>query len=207
MIIRLIAAVFLIYAFGFLGFAVTLPSPAAKTETDAVIVLTGGPGRIARGLNVVESGQAQEMFVSGVDPEVKPGEFADEFNVSRRMMNCCVTLGYLAVDTRSNAGEVAQWLKEKEFTSVRLVTTDWHMARAHSEVRGMLPEETRIVKDAVPSHPDLATLFLEYNKLLASEVSQGVPDDIPVELPEGLPGTGDDTGADNGSEHSDDPAS
>ena len=203
MITRLLAAVFLIYAFGFLGFAVTLPSPAGKTETDAVIVLTGGPGRIARGIDVIESGQAEEMFVSGVDPEVKPGEFAEQFNVSNRLMNCCVTLGYLAVDTRSNAGEVATWLEEKGFTSVRLVTTDWHMARAHSEVSGLLPQDTRIVKDAVPSHPDLATLFLEYNKLLASEVSQGVPDEMPVDLP----GTGGDAGEDTVSEQADAPAS
>ena len=174
MILRLLAAVFLVYAFGFLGFAVTLPSPSGKTETDAVIVLTGGSGRIARGLEVVESGQAKEMFVSGVDPEVKPAEFADQFEVSRRTMDCCVTLGFLAVDTRSNAGEVAQWMKEKEFTSARLVTTDWHMARAHSEVSSTLPAGISIIKDAVVSHPDLATLFLEYNKLLASEISQGL---------------------------------
>ena len=160
MILRFLAALFLIYAFGFLAFAVTLPAPAAKTETDAVIVLTGGAGRIARGIEVVESGQAKEMFVSGVDPEVKPGEFAQQFKVSRRTMDCCVTLGYLAVDTRSNAGEVAQWMEEKEFTSARLVTTDWHMARANSEVSGSLPEGTRIVQDAVVSHPDLGTLFL-----------------------------------------------
>lgn len=175
MILRFFAALVLIYAFGFVAFATTLPTPASETKTDAVIVLTGGPGRIARGLEVVTSDQAQEMFVSGVDPEVKPAEFAAEFEVSQRTMNCCVTLGYLAVDTRSNAGEVAQWMKEKEFTSARLVTTDWHMARAYSEVAGTLPAETRLVKDAVASHPDLATLFLEYNKLLASEISQGLP--------------------------------
>lgn len=175
MILRFVAGLVLIYAFGFLAFAVTLPGPSAETKTDAVIVLTGGPGRIARGLEVVASGEAKEMFVSGVDPEVKPGEFAAEFDVPRRTMNCCVTLGYLAVDTRSNAGEVAQWMKEKEFTSARLVTTDWHMARASSEVTETLPEEIRLVKDAVVSHPDLATLFLEYNKLLASEISQGLP--------------------------------
>ena len=175
MILRFIAGLVLIYAFGFLSFAVTLPGPATETRTDAVIVLTGGPGRIARGLEVVGSDQAREMFVSGVDPEVKPGEFAAEFEVPRATMNCCVTLGYLAVDTRSNAGEVAQWMKEKEFTSARLVTTDWHMARAASEVSQSLPGDIRLVKDAVVSHPDLATLFLEYNKLLASEVSQGLP--------------------------------
>ena len=183
MILRLLAAIFLVYAFGFIGFAVTLPGPAGKAETDAVIVLTGGQGRIARGLEVIDSGQAKEMFVSGVDPEVKPGEFAEEFKVARRTMECCVTLGYLAVDTRSNAGEVAQWMADKEFTSARLVTTNWHMARAYSEVTGSLPDNISVIQDAVVAHPDLATLFLEYNKLLASTLSQGVSEEIPAILP------------------------
>ena len=175
MILRFVSAVLLVYAFGFLGFAVTLPKPVAGKETDAVIVLTGGAGRIARGIDVVEEGLAKELFVSGVDPEVKQGEFAAEFQVPRRLMNCCVTLGYLAVDTRSNAGEAAEWLKENEFSSVRLVTTDWHMARASSEFTEALPENMRVVRDAVKSHPDLATLYLEYNKLLAATISQGLP--------------------------------
>jgi len=90
-------------------------------------------------------------------------------------MDCCVTLGYLAVDTRSNAGEAAAWLAKNEFSSVRLVTTDWHMARTVAEFREALPPDARIVEDAVRSQPDLATLFLEYNKLLAATVSQGLP--------------------------------
>ena len=175
MILRFVAAILLVYAFGFLGFAVTLPKPLAGQPTDAVIVPTGGPGRIARGLDIVERDLAKQLFVSGVDPEVKPGEFAAEFDVSSRTMECCVTLGYLAVDTRSNAGEAAQWLKENDFTSVRLVTTDWHMARTVSEFSSALPEGTVIEKDAVVSSPELATLFLEYNKLIAAAVSQGLP--------------------------------
>ncbi len=175
MILRFFAAALLVYAFGFLGFAVSLPKPLAGEPTDAVIVLTGGPGRIARGLSVVDQGLAKEMFVSGVDPEVRPAEFAAEFDVSRGTMECCVKLGYLAVDTRTNAGEAAKWLRENKFTSVRLVTTDWHMARASSEFEETLPPDIRVVEDAVTSHPSLATLFLEYNKLLAAVVSQGLP--------------------------------
>jgi uncharacterized SAM-binding protein YcdF (DUF218 family) len=174
-ILRAAAAALLIYAFGFLGFALTLPQPVSGEKTDAVIVLTGGPGRIARGIDVVQQGLARELFVSGVDPEVKSKEFAQEFQVPARLMRCCVTLGYLAVDTRSNAGEAAQWLKENKFSSVRLVTTDWHMARAASEFSEALPRNTVIVRDAVKSSPNLATLFLEYNKLIAATVSQGLP--------------------------------
>ena len=175
MILRLFAAAVLVYAFGFLAFAVSLPKPVSGQRTDAVIVLTGGPGRIARGLEVVDEGLAEQMFVSGVDPEVTPAEFASEFDVPRRTMECCVKLGYLAVDTRSNAGEAAQWMKDNDVETVRLVTTDWHMRRAASEMRGALPEDVTIVEDAVPSDPDFRQLFLEYNKLLLATVSQGIP--------------------------------
>ena len=175
MILRFAAFLVLVYALGFLGFAVTLPQPLGETKTDAVIVPTGASGRIARGLEVLREGQAEQLFVSGVDPEVKPDEFAAQFEVTRREMRCCVTLGFLAVDTRSNAGETAQWLADNEIDSVRLVTTDWHMRRAAGEMRDAVPEAVVIYEDAVPSNPDFAQLFLEYNKLLASAVSQGIP--------------------------------
>lgn len=175
MIARLAGFVALIYAIGFLYFAVTLPGPIGHARTDAVLVPTGGPGRIARGLEVLRDGDARRMFVSGVDPEVKPKEFAKEFGVRAKEMACCVTLGFLAVDTRSNAGEAAQWLSSNDVRTVRLVTTDWHLRRAAAELAHTIPAQITVVEDAVPSDPVLGELFLEYNKLLAALVSQGWP--------------------------------
>lgn len=173
MIARLAGFVALVYAVGFLYFAVTLPGPIERARTDAVLVPTGGPGRIGRGIEVIREGEAKRMFVSGVDPEVKPREFAREFDVTAREMQCCVTLGYLAVDTRSNAGEAAQWLASNDVRTVRLVTTDWHMRRASAELRYSIPGTVSVIEDAVPSDPALGQLFLEYNKLLAALVTQG----------------------------------
>ena len=175
MIARVAGFVALFYAIGFLYFALTLPGPIGHAKTDAVLVPTGGPGRIARGLEVMRDGDARQMFVSGVDPEVKPKEFAQEFDVRAKEMACCVTLGYLAVDTRSNAGEAAQWLTSNDIRTVRLVTTDWHMRRAAAELRHTIPARIATIEDAVPSDPALGELFLEYNKLLAALVSQGWP--------------------------------
>jgi uncharacterized SAM-binding protein YcdF (DUF218 family) len=174
-IARLAGFVALFYAIGFLTFAVTLPGPVGRAKTDAVLVPTGGAGRIARGLEVLREGDARRMFVSGVDPEVKPGEFAREFDVRAREMRCCVTLGYLAVDTRSNAGEAAQWMVSNDVRTVRLVTTDWHMRRAAAELRHSIPDTVAVIEDGVPSDPALGQLFLEYNKLLAALVTQGWP--------------------------------
>lgn len=173
MIARLIGFIVLFYAIGFIMFAVTLPGELGHAKTDAVLVPTGGPGRIARGLEVLRDGDAQWLFVTGVDPEVKPSEFAREFKVRPREMSCCVKLGFLAVDTRSNAGEAAQWLESNDIRTVRLVTTDWHMRRASAELRHSIPAGISVIEDAVPSDPALGQVYLEYNKLLAALVSQG----------------------------------
>lgn len=168
---RILSLAVLVWALGFLWFVVFLPKPAESVKTDAVIALTGGPGRIARGLEVLDQGLAKRMLVSGVDKEVRPQEFAAEFGVSPRTMACCVTLGFTAVDTRSNASETAKWVAQNEIRSLRLVTTDWHMRRAAGELDRTLPEFVTVVRDAVPSQPDLGTLFLEYHKLIASRAA------------------------------------
>lgn len=171
MIRRALSLLFLVWALGFLWFVVFLPKPSEGVTTDAVIALTGGPGRIARGLTVLDRGLANKMLVSGVDKEVRPQEFAAQFGVSPKTMACCVTLGFTAVDTRSNASETAKWVAQNEVRSLRLVTTDWHMRRAAGELDRTLPEHVTVIRDAVPSQPDLGTLFLEYHKLIASRAA------------------------------------
>lgn len=171
MIRRILSAILLLWAIGFLWFAAALPQPAGDVETDAVIVPTGGAGRIPHGLEVLDQGLAEKMLVTGVDREVKPEEFAAEFEVSDDQMECCVTLGFAAVDTRSNAAETAQWVADEKVKSLRLVTTDWHMRRAASELDRMLPGDIKVVRDAVPSEPSMGSLFLEYHKLLASKLA------------------------------------
>ncbi|MEL7198213.1 MAG: YdcF family protein [Pseudomonadota bacterium] len=168
---RILSGLFLVWALGFLWFTVSLPGPAGDDKTDAVIVPTGAAGRIAQGLAVMDEGLTDQMLVSGVDRDVTLQEFAIEFEVDEARMECCVALGFSATDTRTNATESAQWVKSNDVTSVRLVTSDWHMRRAAGELDRRLPETVTVIRDAVPSQPSLATLFLEYNKLIASSLS------------------------------------
>lgn len=164
---RLLSMLLLVWAFGFLGFALFLPRPGDGERTDAVVVLTGGEGRIPRGLAILREGKARKMLVAGVDREVKPREFAAEYEVEPRLMACCITLGYQSVDTRSNALEAARWIADANVRTVRLVTTDWHMRRAAFDLARVAPKDTVIVRDAVTSRPRFRILFLEYHKLLA----------------------------------------
>lgn len=171
MVRRAFSLIVLAWLLGFLWFAIALPQPRNGGRTDAVVVLTGASGRIARGLEALDKGWAKQMLVSGVDREVRPREFQAEYDVPARLMRCCVTLGFESVDTQSNARETADWLLRHKIRSVRLVTTDWHMSRAAYELGRMMPDGVVIVRDAVPSRPSLRTLFLEYHKLLARRLS------------------------------------
>lgn len=168
MIRRGLALALVAWAFGFLWFAIALPQPAGAERTDAIVVPTGSGGRIPRGLALLREHAAPRMLVTGVYEDVRPGEFAAEYDVSPALMECCVTLGFAALDTRGNAREAAAWVAATKVSSIRLVTSDWHMRRAAAELEDKLPPGTVVVRDAVRSQPTLWILFLEYHKLLAA---------------------------------------
>jgi uncharacterized SAM-binding protein YcdF (DUF218 family) len=164
MIRRIVSLILLIWALGFGVFTVTLPKSAGGELTDAVVALTGGKGRIERGLAILEARQAQRMLVSGVDPSVREAELATLQGAPLALFKCCVDLGKEAVDTRTNADEAARWLGKRGYKSVRLVTTDWHMPRARLELRRAVGKDIRVVGDSVESAPGFLVLMREYNK-------------------------------------------
>jgi uncharacterized SAM-binding protein YcdF (DUF218 family) len=164
MIRRILSLILLLWALGFAWFAIDLPQPAGNQNTDAIVVLTGGPGRIQRGLDILQAGHAQRMLVSGVDRRVRLADLESAFHAPANMLSR-IDLGRSAVDTRSNALETRRWIASHHYKSIRLVTTDWHMRRARFELRQVLNEAT-VVPDAVPSEPDLMGLLREYHKYL-----------------------------------------
>ncbi|MBB5684063.1 ElyC/SanA/YdcF family protein [Sphingobium boeckii] len=171
MIKRILSIVPLIWALGFAAFVIWLPRPADGEKTDAIVVLTGGPGRIERGLTMLKAGKAEAMLVSGVNRDVKPRELANLTNAPIALYDCCIDLGHEAVDTRSNALETAAWLKAKKYSTIRLVTTDWHMRRARFELARVLDGQVDVTGDAVKSDPGFYVLFKEYHKYLLSRIA------------------------------------
>lgn len=167
MIRRALALLFVFWFLGLVWFAMFLPGPADAGKTDAVVVLTGGAGRFERGLDTLKAGQADRMLVSGVDPTVRRAEFEVLRNVPPKISRCCIDLDKASVDTISNARETARWIKGRNYRSVRLVTSDWHMRRAKMELDHVVGPGVRVVGDAVRSNPSLTQLFKEYNKLVA----------------------------------------
>ncbi|AGH50632.1 MULTISPECIES: YdcF family protein [Sphingomonadales] len=171
MISRIVAGALLLWMLGFAWFAIAMPGPADDRTTDAIVVLTGGPGRIQRGLHLLERNKAKRMLVSGADRRVRPAEFAEAYGAPLKLVDCCVDLGNEAVDTRSNADETVEWVTRHHYRSVRLVTTDWHMRRARFELSRVLGGNVLLLADAVPSEPGLGVLFTEYHKYLLRRVA------------------------------------
>lgn len=170
--LRLLSFVAIAWVMGFVAFMLLLGAPAADDiRTDAIVVPTGGAGRIERGIALVGQRQARRMLVTGVGAGVRKVDLVPRSGGRPDLLACCVDLGADAFDTRSNGEETARWVREHRYLSVRLVTSDWHLARARMELRAALGPEVRIVGDGVRSDPRLGILVNEYNKLILRRIA------------------------------------
>lgn len=127
---------------GFLWFLGELPQRATAPEraTDAIVVLTGGSGRVARGLELMEAGKAKKLFISGVYYAVDVNELLRVAERNPEDLSCCISLGYEAGNTRGNAEETAVWIHKQGYDSLRLVTSAYHMPRSLLQFRRLMPQ-------------------------------------------------------------------
>ncbi len=172
MIVRLGSFLLVLYVLGFILFSVSLGEPASsRTETQAIVAITGGAGRIERGIELLDDDRGERMLIAGADPAVTKEDLVRRLGGQRALVRCCVDLGSESVDTRSNAEEAKRWLDRRGYDSIRLITSDWHMRRAGYEFRRVLGPDVDILEDAVTSEPQFVTLFGEYNKYLLRRIA------------------------------------
>ncbi len=177
----------LVWASGLYRFSQLIPQPLPDNQvaTDAIVVLTGGAGRVGEGLSLLERGLAKKLFVSGVYRGVDVQEL---LKVARRApgnLECCIALGYAADNTRGNARETADWMRRENISSIRIVTASYHMPRSLLEFRRALPADVRIVPH--PVFPDgfpteswwrnvsaMRLAISEYHKYLLARLDEGL---------------------------------
>jgi uncharacterized SAM-binding protein YcdF (DUF218 family) len=171
-IFRFGSLLLILYVLGFILFSVTLGKPVDESvETDGVVAITGGAGRIERGIDILDADGGKRMLVAGADPAVTKDDLVRRLGGKRRLVRCCVDLGSESVDTRSNAEEARRWIEKNGFKSMRLITSDWHMRRAAYEFHREMGDDISLVEDAVPSEPRFLTLFGEYNKYVLRRIA------------------------------------
>ena len=173
----IVIAVLVVWLAGLIAYANAIPMQLAddETRTDAIVVLTGGSGRLDEGLRLLSIGMAERLFVSGVyqglDVKALLALSKDNpYELERR-----IGIGG-ATNTTGNARETAVWVAAEGVTSLRLVTSGYHMPRSLLEFHHAMPDVDIIAHPVFVKHvkvgrwwawPGTTGLILgEYNKFL-----------------------------------------
>ncbi len=176
----LVVAIILLWLGGLLQFASQLPrqGPASPGVRDAIVVLTGGTGRLSVGLRLLADDKGGRLLISGVKTGISADELRARHAEAAGKFSCCIDLGYQAHDTPGNATEAALWTQKHGFRSLHLVTASYHMPRSMLLFQQAMPDVRLQPIPVFPEHVKLARwwfypgtlklLSVEYSKYLIS---------------------------------------
>jgi uncharacterized SAM-binding protein YcdF (DUF218 family) len=178
-LLKVIAALVLLYVAGFALFVATLPSkPAQAPEADAIVTLTGGDARLRAAVGLFEQGTGKRLLITGVNKTSTKEELQRRAKGGARFA-CCADLGYAAEDTYGNAVEAADWTASHHYKSLIVVTASYHMPRSLRLFHSLMPDVRLVPYPVEPEGVNLSawwrpgTLHLlhnEYLKYMASIV-------------------------------------
>lgn len=163
---------------GFLWFADSVTSLRAPdgVKADAIVVLTGGYLRIEQAVGLLRDGAGKRLLISGAHPSTTPNQIRKVTQGSADLFDCCVDIGYDAIDTIGNANEIARWIRDHGYKTVLVVTNNYHMIRSLHELRQADPVTDFIAYPVINAdlarrawfmEPDtLRTMLGEYGKVV-----------------------------------------
>ena len=144
-----------------------------ENYNSAIVVLTGGKGRINKGIELFDNNFAKFLIISGVFRESE-SEIKDIIDKKLLKQTCCVVFDKNATNTQENAIEVAKWLDDnRSIKKLILVSSYYHLPRSYmifSNVMDnidikLVPVEFRIRLDkSIFFHIRIITL--EYFKII-----------------------------------------
>jgi len=181
-----ISLIFLIaWGAGLFTFAAKIPDQvrAEDKQTDAIVVLTGGSGRLRAGLDLLLAERADHLFISGVYGGVDVRQLLAILKQRPDEIENRVSIGN-AVDTIENALETKNWMRMQGYTSLRLVTAAYHMPRSLLEFQDAMPDIDIEPHPVFPEHVKqdkwwawpgtMALIVTEYNKYLVASLRHRV---------------------------------
>jgi uncharacterized SAM-binding protein YcdF (DUF218 family) len=181
-LVMLVFVVIAIFGGGFLWFADTVTSLRTPegVKADAIVVLTGGYLRIEQALGLLRDGAGQRLLISGAHPSTTPNQIRKATQSSADLFQCCVDIGYDAIDTIGNANEITRWIHDHNYRSVLVVTNNYHMLRSLHELRRADPVtefipypviNADLARRAWFTEPDtLRTMLSEYVKVVLASM-------------------------------------
>ena len=173
---------------GFAAFAThvsRLATPVEQRDADAIIVLTGGEKRLDAAIDLLRSGKGRRLLISGVHPAARMVDLQRATGGDPGLFSCCVDIDRAALDTIGNAEESAKWVTSHAWSSVIVVTNNYHMPRSLLELKRLIGDIDLLPYPVVNTRLDggewvtnrsaLRVLFTEYAKYLAAVVRGLVP--------------------------------
>jgi uncharacterized SAM-binding protein YcdF (DUF218 family) len=141
-LLSLLVIVLVALAILFVDFAYkTFSLKQREINTDAIVVLTGGRGRVEEGLRLYREHKALWLFFIGVDPAVQKG---DLLKSGDRDKDEGIVMEKVSRNTLENAFYARDLLVKKDIHSIRLITSRYHMKRATLIFRNLLPKDVAI---------------------------------------------------------------
>ena len=160
-------------------FVLTLPQPKVglPAPTDGLVVPTGGQARIQEGLFLLHNRTAQRMLITGVGQSVSKKALIRQLNLSTTQLaifHCCVDIEKTAMDTKGNAHAARMWAEANKFSTIQLVTANYHLARADLELKRVMPGHTIRSWPVIPPDLQLNGWYLHWPtvRLLAKEYAK-----------------------------------
>ena len=142
---------------------------------DGIVVLTGDQFRIAKGIELLKRNPNKKLLISGVNKNINPVDIMKEFPSSINFFECCIDIGKDAKNTFENIIETFEWMKSNEFTSIIIVTSDYHLPRVKLEINRFIDNQ-QIFYEAVKTDESdnilrLKKITLEYIKYIRTFLS------------------------------------
>ncbi|OGP30372.1 MAG: hypothetical protein A2073_05535 [Deltaproteobacteria bacterium GWC2_42_11] len=108
----------------------------------AIVVLTGGMGRVEEGASLLLAERAKYLIISGVNRESDLKSIF--FTIGLDIDSSRVILENNSKSTYENAVEAGKIIKDKNFRDIILVTSKYHMKRALYVFRSVIPPDVKI---------------------------------------------------------------
>ncbi len=112
---------------------------SSSGKADGIVVLTGAAARIPDAIDLLAADRGKRLLITGVYRSTRAAEIAQLTPLNAKYFKCCIDLGHAALNTFGNAIETKRWASEHNFTSLIVVTSNWHMPRAMTELRHQMP--------------------------------------------------------------------
>lgn len=120
-------------------------------SADCAVVLTGGPGRVRAGFDLLTNQNVKKLIISGVNPNSRLREIMPVWSFYGGLREEDVVLERRSETTYGNAQQSLSIVEALRCRDIILVTSRSHMHRSYQTFREAFPENIEITKHAVVS--------------------------------------------------------